>query len=306
MLTGKSQYLAQSGSSISKTAGGNTWNAGAASRLQITGMNMGISFKPTRTDKYYMIGLNKASTDTSFSYTDIDFAMYVHRKAELHVYENGKSRGKKGSNRSENSSKAKGKLRGKHSGKKPSYVQVRKSLKQKELSRGFVTAETPKYSEAEKSRLLAITECFRCKKMGQMPRNCLNAPAESKGSALGFSQEFFFMDIHREGPGANYVVVEGASPNMSASVGGDADSAHVFAPEESDSDSELEIADVAAPLLPLPERAPDGTTETGDMVEYKTAFQFAGFHYAVAQMRFKIQYKSIGRELCVFAKYLNQ
>jgi hypothetical protein len=97
MLTGKSQYLAQSGSSISKTAGGNTWNAGAASRLQITGMNMGISFKPTRTDKYYMIGLNKASTDTSFSYTDIDFAMYVHRKAELHVYENGKSRGKKGS-----------------------------------------------------------------------------------------------------------------------------------------------------------------------------------------------------------------
>ena len=173
----------------------------------------------------------------------------------------GKSKSKKGSNKSGKSLKATGKSRGKPSKKKANCVQVRRSLHQKEFSRGFVNAEKPQYSEAEKSRLLAITECFRCRRMGHISRHCPNAPAEagSKSSAaVGFTQDFFFRNIHREGPGPNYMFLEGASPNIPTSVGGDAGSAPDFA-MEGYTDSESEIVDVATPLLPLPERAPDGT-----------------------------------------------
>ena len=93
--------------------------------------------------------------------------------------------------------------------------------------------------------------------------------------------------------------------DIPSSVGGDAESAPVFAMEEGDTDSELESADVAAPLFPLPERASDSTVETGDMVGYKTAFQFGGFDHAIAQVRFKFQHRIVNRELRVLAEYIN-
>ena len=113
-----------------------------------------------------------------------------------------KGRGKKNSGKSGKSSR-KGKGKGKRKGKRPNYGQIRKSLKQKDLSRGFATSGKANYSEAEDKRLFAVTQCFRCTKTGHISRNCPNAPAGegAKTSSVGFSQEFFFTDTTREGTG---------------------------------------------------------------------------------------------------------
>ena len=85
------------------------------------------------------------------------------------------------------------------------------------------------------------------------------------------------------------------------SVGGDAVSAPDFTMDD-DTDSELEVFDGSLPLNTIPVRAPDGTVESHDMVEYKDACQFVNSEHAKAQMNFKFQHRITKRELRVLAE----
>lgn len=72
-----------------------------------------------------------------------------------------------------------------------------------------------------------------------------------------------------------------------------------------DSDSELEIVDAAAPLNQISVRAPDGITESLDMVEYKDACSFVSKGRVMDQLQFKYCHKITKRELRVLAKYIH-
>ena len=67
------------------------WHSGTISKKSIS-LNdtiKGVAFVCPTTNKGLMVGLNKASTDAGFSYTDIDFALYLHSGGQLKVYEHG-------------------------------------------------------------------------------------------------------------------------------------------------------------------------------------------------------------------------
>lgn len=76
--------------------------------------------------------------------------------------------------------------------------------------------------------MLSTTRCFRCQQLGHISRNCPNAPASEKPktSSVGFSRDFFFTDVAKDGTAANFMVLE--VPEIPTSVGGDAVSAPDF------------------------------------------------------------------------------
>jgi hypothetical protein len=79
------------GNSISKNAGGNFWNAGAASLNVIrTGYGF-VEFTATETNTARMAGLSNGSTGQD--YAEIDFAFYLLADGTLRVYESGSNRG---------------------------------------------------------------------------------------------------------------------------------------------------------------------------------------------------------------------
>lgn len=82
-------YTAQ-GAGLERTAAGSSWAAGASSVQTITGDGF-VSFVATETTRYRMIGLSNG--DSNASYTDIDFAWYLHPGAALYIYENSTSIG---------------------------------------------------------------------------------------------------------------------------------------------------------------------------------------------------------------------
>ncbi len=75
---------------LTKTAGGDSWNAGAISRAFLPALanNHGCRWKAIETDKYRMCGLS-SNTDTDQSQTDIEFAFYARQDATLVISESG-------------------------------------------------------------------------------------------------------------------------------------------------------------------------------------------------------------------------
>lgn len=147
------------------------------------------------------------------------------------------------------SARGKGKGRSQRKGSKTkNYGQNLKAVKEKLLSRGLVGKH---FSEAEDKRMLAQAQCYRCKKMGHISRNCPNAPATdsdgAKSTSVGFTQDFFFADVAKDGAGANFMVLEGVlEDEIPTSTGADAVSAPDFTLGD-DSGSELEVADATTP-----------------------------------------------------------
>lgn len=89
--------LTQSGSTITKSSSvAAGWNEGASSAVAINTNSQGIQFSAAQTNGYIMVGLSTVGTDVTFSYTDIDFAMYPRADGSLYVYESGSSRGSVG------------------------------------------------------------------------------------------------------------------------------------------------------------------------------------------------------------------
>ena len=91
-FSGVSSVMRVSGRQIQKNGGGNGWNNGIASEQAAITANStikGVAFECQTTNKYLMVGLNSQSSDNSLSYTDIDFALYIHSGGQLKVYEHG-------------------------------------------------------------------------------------------------------------------------------------------------------------------------------------------------------------------------
>ena len=142
--------------------------------------------------------------------------------------------------------------------------------------------------------------------MGHISRNCTNAPVAAtekpKTTSVGFSQDFFFTDVAKDGSTAVLMISAGGeavsapanTPQVPASAGGDAVSAPTYTLDD-DSDSELEIADPTAPLTPIPVIR-DGIKETFDMVEYKDASQFVSREHALQQIHHKFCHRIVKRE----------
>lgn len=80
--------------------GSSGWNAGVSSEDVIRTKHdtvQGISFTPVHNKYNLMIGLNQPRTETSVSYTDIQFAFYCRKDGRLSVYESGANKGYVGS-----------------------------------------------------------------------------------------------------------------------------------------------------------------------------------------------------------------
>ena len=156
-------------------------------------------------------------------------------------------------------------------------------MNDKLLSRGFVVGKH--FSKEEDDKMLSTTRCYRCQQLGHISRNRPNAPVteKPKTTSVGFSHDFFFTDAAKDGTAATFMILE--EPEIPSSVGGVAVSAPDFTLGD-DSDSELEIVDAAAPLNQIPARAPDGTTESLDMVEYKDASSYVSKEHALDQLKF--------------------
>jgi hypothetical protein len=78
------------GNDLQKTGGGSLWTAGAATTKTISGDGY-VQFVANGTNAFRMGGLSNG--DSSPSYTDIDFAIYLMTTSRLRVYEAGVSRG---------------------------------------------------------------------------------------------------------------------------------------------------------------------------------------------------------------------
>ena len=75
---------------LTKTAGGDSWNAGAISRAFLPALanNHGCRWKAIETDKYRMCGLS-GNEDSNQSQTDVEFAFYARQDATLVISESG-------------------------------------------------------------------------------------------------------------------------------------------------------------------------------------------------------------------------
>ncbi len=82
-------HLQPSGNDIIKTSGGASWEAGAVSYNQVSD-NGFVQTIVDETNTRRMFGLNIANT--SASYQDIDFAMYLSNNGYIYIYENGASK----------------------------------------------------------------------------------------------------------------------------------------------------------------------------------------------------------------------
>ncbi len=83
----------QGSNNVTKTAGGNSWNAGAFSYNKVdNGGFMQTIVDETNTSR--MVGLN--ATNTNVNYNDIDFAFYLISGGNLSIYENGSNKGSYG------------------------------------------------------------------------------------------------------------------------------------------------------------------------------------------------------------------
>jgi hypothetical protein len=82
------------GNSLQKTGGVEGWDAGAISTQTIAYGNGYVEFVPGPTGTWRMCGLGNG--DSSTSYTDIEYALYVHGDGGLHIYESGNWRGQFG------------------------------------------------------------------------------------------------------------------------------------------------------------------------------------------------------------------
>jgi len=71
------------------SSAGDSWNAGATSGPKIH--NGYLLFQPGSTNEARMVGLNHENTTSSF--TDINYAIYVRHDARAFVYENGSNKG---------------------------------------------------------------------------------------------------------------------------------------------------------------------------------------------------------------------
>ena len=207
----------------------------------------------------------------------------------------------------------KGKGKSSRPGFRKNYGQIRKDLNGKLLSRGFVI-EKKHFNDEEDSKMLARTRCFRCQQLGHVSRNCTNAPViatgKTKTTSVGFSQDFF-TDVAKDGSAAVLMISAGGeavsapanTPQIPTIVGGDAVSAPADISDD-ETDSELEFADPAAPLNPIPAIL-DGVKETFFMVEYKDAFQNVNDVHALEQMKLKYCHMIVKRELRLLRKYLD-
>ncbi len=79
-----------SGQTISKTLNSNSWNAGLATKGEITGDGY-IEYEITQTDKALMVGLS--SDNSSAHYNTIDFAIYHTYLGGIKAYESGVNKG---------------------------------------------------------------------------------------------------------------------------------------------------------------------------------------------------------------------
>jgi hypothetical protein len=82
--------VSESGSSLVKVGGTQAWDAGAISSTLISGSGY-VEFTALETSTYRMCGLGNA--DSSPSYLDIEFAIYLTGSASVQVYESGGFKG---------------------------------------------------------------------------------------------------------------------------------------------------------------------------------------------------------------------
>lgn len=82
------------GNSITKTSNTNSWNAGGNSTQSIND-NGYVSTIVDETNENRMFGLN--NTNTTVSYSDIDYAFYLRSNGNLRIYENSSNKGDFGS-----------------------------------------------------------------------------------------------------------------------------------------------------------------------------------------------------------------
>ena len=82
---------AVSGTTLTKTAGGNGWNSGASSTQSLDAGEDGFVEMTMSAPLIQMFGLSE--TDSTGNYTDINYAIYPHSNGTLNVYESGASRG---------------------------------------------------------------------------------------------------------------------------------------------------------------------------------------------------------------------
>ncbi len=97
---GQTSYNAEAGVSISegtltKTAAGGSWNAGAVSSRRIRSGDGSVEFTATETNKLRAAGLSNGDTDKTAA--DIDFAIVLRADAQVEIQEGGVSRGVVGS-----------------------------------------------------------------------------------------------------------------------------------------------------------------------------------------------------------------
>jgi hypothetical protein len=81
------------GNSLTKTAATGWGNAGAISTQQIASGNGHVEFTASETNTHRMLGLSNG--DSSASYNDIDFALYLY-SGQVLIYEAGAYRGNYG------------------------------------------------------------------------------------------------------------------------------------------------------------------------------------------------------------------
>eukprot|EP00296_Roombia_truncata_P007501 JP445938.1.p1 GENE.JP445938.1~~JP445938.1.p1 ORF type:complete len:1301 (-),score=458.74 JP445938.1:18-3791(-) len=75
-----------------KNGGSAAWNAGAISDSSISNLALtGVAFQAGQNNKNLMVGLS--SGDNNFSYTDIDYAIYLTSGGTVYIYEKGSSKG---------------------------------------------------------------------------------------------------------------------------------------------------------------------------------------------------------------------
>ncbi len=75
------------GNSLTKTATGDVWNAGASSTQAISSGDGYVEFTASELSSYRMIGLSNG--DANQSYQELDFAFYLGMNGYLFIYENG-------------------------------------------------------------------------------------------------------------------------------------------------------------------------------------------------------------------------
>jgi RHS repeat-associated protein len=79
--------LSINGNSLTKTATGDVWNAGASSTQAISAGDGYVEFTASELYAYRMIGLSNG--DANQSYQELDFAFYLGMNGYLFIYENG-------------------------------------------------------------------------------------------------------------------------------------------------------------------------------------------------------------------------